>query len=310
MRAGWPERSTLALAAAFVLLPGNAWAHAAASAGSAARFAALYLPGSSLVAANKPAGNSPGSSPVAPPRSGTKAPDARAPAPIYSATGTGPGQAGYVHFFIINKAGDAETETQVGIELADGRIAWSFPGLGVVISPFIASGTVQADGQAYDVEHQYGLRPWRDDRALLALQEALAGRVSPWVEKRVPYCELNSSKRDLCMSCLGFVMNILYPGPSPHFPALPADFKGGRMVTQYSTEDLLLYLAGMQGPATKQARVKHIEALQLPPALREELLRLVRAEEKPRGVVQAKSRAGAGASSKPGQPPAPAARKL
>jgi hypothetical protein len=292
MHAGWLERSAVAFAAAFVLLPGIAWAHAPGSTGlpgKAGRFAALHLPGSSLVPANKAA--------------------SRAPVPIYSATGTAPGQAGYVHFFIISKAGDPETETQVGIELSDGRIAWSFPGLGVVISPFIASGTVQANGQAYEVEHQYGLRPWRDDRAMLALQEALAGRVGAWVDKRVPYCELNSSKRDLCMSCLGFVMNILYPGAGPHFPALPADFKGGRIVTQYSTEDLLLYLAGLQGPATKQAKVNHIETLQLPPPLREELLRLVRAEGKTRSMVQAKSRAGAGALSKPGQPPAPP-RKL
>src|SRR5258708_3524619 len=64
-------------------------------------------------------------------------PDLRATAPVVAVNGPAPGQAGFVHFFIVRAAGTDEWETQVGIEMPDQRIAWSFFELGVVVSPFM-----------------------------------------------------------------------------------------------------------------------------------------------------------------------------
>src|SRR5688572_30075416 len=59
----------------------------------------------------------------------------RTVAPVVTAPRTAPGQSGYIHYFVITGP-DGEPETQVGIELPGDRIAWSFPEMGVSISPF------------------------------------------------------------------------------------------------------------------------------------------------------------------------------
>ena len=87
-------------------------------------------------------------------------PRAREPRPepradIGAVTGAA-GQAGYVHYFVITGP-DGETETQVGIELADGRVVWSFPEAGVFVSPFMAWGSVTIGATRYDVEHLFGV---------------------------------------------------------------------------------------------------------------------------------------------------------
>ena len=207
----------------------------------------------------------------------------RAPTVVTSATGAA--QSGYVHFFLLELP-NGERETQVGIEMPDGRIAWSFPELGVAVVPFIEAGEIEVNGKVYAVRHRYGMRPFADERAMQALRQDLPRRVMPWVEDATPYCNTTETPPHLCVSCLGFVLRVLYPGRSPAYPALPMDFRSAGSNPWYSTDDLLLFLAGLHTVPTTDARVKRIEALALPPALREDLLALA-------GAIEAGNEAGA-----------------
>jgi len=210
----------------------------------------------------------PGNSRAAAPATGT-----RAGKPIVTAAAAGAGQAGYVHYFIVQLP-DESLEIQVGIELPDQRIAWSFPELGVVISPFIEAGVVQAGGKEYDVWHLYGIRPFPDDAAMARLGRELAGRIQPWVRAGTPYCE-NDGPDSNCMSCLGFVLRALFPGRGSDYPGLPRDFWRAGTASRYTTRDLLLYLTGMLDLPTRQARLQRLGGLQLPDALREDVEALV-----------------------------------
>ena len=244
---------------------------------------------------------------------------ARSSSPVVVASGTGPGQHGYVHYFII-EAPDGSTETQVGMELPDGRIAWSFPELGVVVSPFIESGEMDVYGKIYAVRHLYGIRPFPDDDAMRLLQKDLVNRVIPWIEDGTPYCNPTVQPKYLCTSCLGFVLRILFPGRSPAYPALPPDFRSAGADPYYSTGDLLVYLTGLHGFSTPEARLKRIEGLALPQNLREELVQLANSMEsgdrtgsadtvKPQNV-SGKGRPRAGSVSKSGQPRPAQGKKL
>lgn len=207
---------------------------------------------------------------------------ARAVKPVIAVTGTGAGQSGYVHYFVIETP-DGERETQIGIELDDGRIAWSFPELGVAVSPFIKAGHLEVNGRPYSVQHQYGLRPFADGKSMAALQRDLWARVIPWIEDETPYCNLMTRSNQLCLSCLGFVMRVLYPARSGTFLSLPADFPGASAGPYITTEDLLLYQTGLHSLRSRQARLKRIARLDLSPLLREDLIELVTsidAEEK------------------------------
>lgn len=197
-------------------------------------------------------------------------------APVVTVSSVGPGQAGYVHYFVI-KPPDGDEETQIGIELPDQRIAWSFPELGVVVSPFIAAGIVHANGKQYDVQYLYGLRPFPDDESMRRLQAELMTRVTLWVEDATPYCNPQGPPGHFCMSCLGFTLRILFPGPTPEYPAVPRDFPRASRDAYYTTEDLLLYLVGLHGLRGQAAQLKRIDELALPESLREEAIRLVNA---------------------------------
>ncbi len=197
----------------------------------------------------------------------------RADKPVVTATATGAGQAGYVHYFII-KLPDDTLEIQVGIELPDQRIAWSFPDLGVTLSPFIESGVVAAGGKEYEVWHLYGIRPFPDDAAMAVLRKELADRIHPWVKAGIPYCE-NDGPRSNCMSCLGLVLRALFPGRSSDYPDLPRDFWRAGSASNYTTRDLLLYLTGMLELPSREARLQRIARLTLPDELREYLEELV-----------------------------------
>lgn len=186
---------------------------------------------------------------------------------------TGPNQAGYVHYWLII-APDGEQETQVGIELPDQRIAWSFPGLGVHVSPFIAEGEVDAEGRVFQVRHLYGLRPFANDTAMRTLRSSLMRRVTPLVRQQVPYCELNGVAPGLCMSCMGFVSQVLFPGRTAEFANFPRNFTRVDGEHYHTTEDLLLYLTGLHALTTDAARQRRLEAIGGPPALQEELVRL------------------------------------
>jgi hypothetical protein len=208
-------------------------------------------------------------------RTATRAPRtvSRADAPVVTVTGSAPGQAGYVHYFVITGP-DGEPESQVGIELQGDLIAWSFPQIGVVVSPFMRRGSMTTpSGNAYEIEHLYGIRPFPDDRSMRVLQQALSSRVKEWLDAKTPYCDEETPSNEMCVSCLGFALRVLYPGAGPVLPSLPADFKSARR-NAYSTEDLLLYLTGVAVDAPTQSRLKRIAALTVPEAMREELVRI------------------------------------
>jgi hypothetical protein len=231
----------------------------------------------------------------------------RSPAEVVVVNGPA-GQAGYVHYFVITGP-DGEPETQVGIELEDGRIAWSFPEAGVFVAPFLAAGSFTIGNSRYDIEHLYGLRPFRNDASMRAFGRELESRIAPYIEDQTPYCDETGNAERFCLSCLGFVLRVLYPGNTGGFPALPADFRAARK-TVYSTEDLLLYLTGIPVDAPRATRVRRIEALAVPEPLREELTRISTgieqitptfASSKPKRATSAKARAAA--------PPADAPRR-
>lgn len=203
-------------------------------------------------------------------------------------TATGPSQAGYVHYWMIT-APDGESEIQVGIELPDQRIAWSFPGLGVHITPFIAEGEVDANGRVFQVQHLYGLRPFTNDTSMRSLRSSLMRRVTPLVKQQVPYCELNGVASGLCMSCMGFVSQVLFPGRTPEFANFPRTFTRIDGEHYHTTEDLLLYLTGLNNLSTDVARKRRMEAIGGPPELQEELARLTaKLAEPPVAVAAAK----------------------
>ncbi|CAM9913698.1 unnamed protein product, partial [Phaeothamnion confervicola] len=190
-------------------------------------------------------------------------------------TGTAPGQGGYVHFFVVRPPGDGEWEVQVGIEMPDQRIAWSFLDLGVVVSPFIELGTVEVNRKRYEVEYLYGLRPFPDATAMRTLRSELEARVLPFAEAETPYCIVRGPSDPACVSCLGFVLRILFPGATPAYALLPHDFERTALKTIYNTDDLLLYLTGMNNLNDKEARLKRADELALPGSMRDDVIRLV-----------------------------------
>ena len=197
----------------------------------------------------------------------------RGDAPIVAVTAPGEGQAGYVHYFLM-RLPDESLEIQVGIELPDQRIAWSFPDLGPVVSPFIEAGVMPAGGKEYEIWHLYGLRPFPDDASMRALQKALPGRVRSLTGRNTLYC-LDDGAQSRCMSCLGFAMRVLFPGRNNAYPEIPRDFWRAGTASRYTTRDLLLYLTGMLDLPTRESRLKRIGALDMPEQLREDLEALV-----------------------------------
>lgn len=241
------------------------------------------------------------------------APARAEPAPsVKAVTAPGPGQAGYVHYFLITHP-DGELEYQVGIELEEQRVAWSFPEVGVTVSPFVKKGTVQANGKTFNVEHLHGIRPFAES-AMRAFQKDLPRRVAYWVDNQTPYCLLRQPGEPFCLSCGDFVVRILWPGAHPMIPALPQDFL--RMSgAAYTTDDLLLYLAGLYGLPDRRSMRAKLAALDIPTAMREDLAYMigpvdgatppanVAAAPKPPAAVAANKPA---AKAAPGAQPAPA----
>ena len=201
---------------------------------------------------------------------------ARSGTPPEVVDGPRPGQTGYVHFFLLETP-EGDDEIQIGIELADGRIAWSFPEIGASMMPFIRSGSVSIGGRAYGVQHLYGLRPFPDAESMAALRAALWQRIAPLVENGTPYCNPFLRSQSLCLSCLGFVQEALFPGRMTGSPAMPADFPRTRSRLYYTTDDLLLYLTGFHEITAALERARRIEELTLPSYLKEELWQLVEA---------------------------------
>jgi len=199
-------------------------------------------------------------------------PATRGTAPLHSVVGVAPGQAGYVHYFLLRMPDDS-VEIQVGIELDDQRIAWSFPELGVVISPFISGETLEVGNNSYDVWHLYGLRPFPDNAAMARLRKTLPARVNSWVKAGIPYC-LDDSPQGRCMSCIGLVLRALFPG-SRGYPDMPRDFWRTSPGNRYTPNDLLLYLTGMLDLPDRNARLQRLSRLALPADLRDDLEMLI-----------------------------------
>lgn len=199
-------------------------------------------------------------------------PATRTNRPLHAVVATAPGQAGYVHYFLLRMP-DESLEIQVGIELDDQRIAWSFPDMGVTISPFIETGSVEAGGRTYEVWHLYGLRPFPDDPAMTRLRRELPARVGRWIKAGLPYC-LDDGPRANCISCLGFVMRALFPSRNG-YPDIPADFSRTRGDQKYTPNELLLYLTGMLDLSDRNARLQRLNQMALPPDLRDDLEKLV-----------------------------------
>lgn len=210
-----------------------------------------------------------------------RADGARARAPVVAVTGPGAGQAGYVHYFYLRLPDDT-VEYQIGIETEDGRIAWSFPDLGVVVSPFVYEGYIEAGGKAYEVMHLYGVRPFPDEASMAALRKALPARVSKLTERRVSYCD-NDGPQSSCMSCLGFVMRVLFPGRKDDYPEVPRDFAARVTAERYTTHDLLLYLTGLLHLPTREARLQRLKRMAVPDQMRADLQTLVRMLTPPTG---------------------------
>src|SRR4030095_1974884 len=112
-------------------------------------------------------------------REGGKPVATRPAIPVRATSTTAPGQSGYVHFFLL-EAPEGETETLVGIDFADGRVAWSFPELGVSVAAFIRSGQLEVNGRLYSVQHLYGLRPFPEEAVMRTLRRQLEDPGGRW----------------------------------------------------------------------------------------------------------------------------------
>jgi len=196
---------------------------------------------------------------------------------IAAVTSAGPGQAGYVHYFLLTHP-DNSLEYQVGIELDDQRIAWSFPEAGVTVSEFIKKGEFNANGKRFKVEHLHGIRPFASDADMQVLRKQLPARVASWVDNETPYCLLRQPGQHFCLSCGDFVVRILYPGAHPLIPALPRDFL---RVTgpAYTTDDLLLYMVGLHGLPDRRSMLEKLATMDLPAVMREDIISMIEGGE-------------------------------
>ena len=196
--------------------------------------------------------------------------------PVNTASTAAPGQAGYVHYFVITHP-DGTLEDHVGIEMEDQRIAWSFPGSGVTVADFIKNGTVESGGNTYKVEHLHAVRPLRSDREMQTLRGDLSRRVAIWVDDETPYCVFRRPDERFCLSCGDFVVRILFPSTNPLSAGLPRDFirPVGRTPT---TDDLLLYMLGMHSLPDAKSRINRLAMLDVPDTLRRDLRDLLQGQ--------------------------------
>jgi hypothetical protein len=195
---------------------------------------------------------------------------------IKAVTSAAPGQAGYVHYFLLTHP-DGSREYHVGIELSDQRIAWAFPTAGVMVSDYIRRGALDVNGKSFHIKHLYGIRPAARDADMPALQKNLTARVAQWVDDATPYCVFRQPGEPFCLNCGDFIVRVLYPGAHPLVPELPGDFaraKGGG-----AADDLLLYLVGLHEKADKSAMLATLATLDLPKALRTDIAAMMEGRE-------------------------------
>ncbi len=185
---------------------------------------------------------------------------------IHAVTRVADGQAGFVHYFLITHP-DGTLEEQVGIELEDQRIAWSFPGAGVIVSDYVANGLLNIAGKRYFIEHLHGIRPFRTAAEMKILRNELSSRVAFWIDNDTPYCVIRQPGEPFCLNCGDFVARILFPGSIPQLVGLPEEFTRtlGDMPT---SDDLLIYMLGLHNLPDAPSRIRQLVRLNLPESLR------------------------------------------
>ena len=192
---------------------------------------------------------------------------------IRTVTDVADGQGGYVHYFLITHP-DGTPEDQVGIELEDQRIAWSFPGAGVIVSEFVKDGPLDIAGKTFFIEHLHGIRPFRTAIEMQALRNDLAHRVAYWVDEATPYCIFRQPGEQFCLNCGDFVARILFPATNPLMAGLPEEFTRtlGNMPT---TDDLLIYMLGLHNLPDAKSRLERLATLDLPYSLRLDVVEML-----------------------------------
>lgn len=195
---------------------------------------------------------------------------------VHAVTRTGDGQAGYVHYFLLTHP-DGTLEEQVGIELEDQRIAWSFPGAGVIVSEFINNGILKVSGKKFFIEHLHGIRPFRNPAEMQVLKKELPARVAFWIDNETPYCVIRQPDEPFCLNCGDFVARILFPGTIPQMVGLPEAFT--RMLGDApTTDDLLIYMLGLHELPDAPARLRRLAGLNLPESLRLDVAAMLQPE--------------------------------
>lgn len=213
---------------------------------------------------------------------------------IHAVTKVGDGQAGYVHYFLITHP-DGTLEEQVGIELEDQRIAWSFPGARVIVSEFINNGILVVDGKKFFIEHLHGIRPFRSVAEMQTLRKELGSRVAYWIDNETAYCVMRQPGEAFCLNCGDFVARVLFPGTTPQLVGLPEAFTQslGDMPT---TDDLLIFMLGLHELPDAQSRLQRLSGLNLPESLRLDVAAMLQPEN---AAVAAATRAATAPSGTP-----------
>lgn len=192
---------------------------------------------------------------------------------VRAVTTVAAGQAGYVHYFRLTHQ-DGTLEDQVGIELEDQRIAWSFPGAGVIVSDFISNGALNIAGETFVIEHLHGVRPFRTAREMQNLRNDLSRRVAFWVDDQTPYCIFRQPGEPFCLNCGDFVVRILYPVANPLMVGLPAELTSTFGNTP-TADDLLMHMLGLHNLPDAKSRLGRLAALDLPDTLRRDVMELL-----------------------------------
>lgn len=211
-----------------------------------------------------------------PQRTADPAASAKASGP-HTVTDVADGQAGYVHYFLITHP-DGTPEDQVGIELEDRRIAWSFPGAGVIVSGFVKNGVLDIAGRTFFIEHLHGIRPFRTAGEMQSLRNDLALRVAYWVDEETPYCIFRQPGEQLCLNCGDFVARILFPATNTLMAGLPEEFTRtlGNMPT---ADDLLIYMLGLHTLPDAKSRLSQLAAMDLPESLRFDVIAMLQPDQ-------------------------------
>ncbi len=218
-------------------------------------------------------------------------------ADIRAVTDVADGQAGYVHYFLITHP-DGTPEDQVGIELEDRRIAWSFPGAGVIVSGFVKEGALDIAGRTFFIEHLHGIRPFRTAGEMQALRNDLARRVAYWVDEETPYCIFRQPGGKLCLNCGDFVARILFPATNALMVGLPEEFTR-TLGNMPSTDDLLIYMLGLHNLPDAKSRLERLATLDLPSSLRLDVVEMLQPDQTLQAAAPGVTTAGLAPARKP-----------